>query len=105
MSEAKISSPVVSVVLIAVAIVFFAIGRYSGGRPPVHVWPRGPIAIGASIDLKCGDTTYTVSTGDNQGECKTGPGAQNATCGSKGGGAKASCASGCMSSSGSGPVQ
>ena len=100
MSEV-ISRPAVSIVLDAVAIVFFAIGRYSGGRPPVVVWPRGPIAIGASLDLKCGGTTYTVSTGDNKGQCKTGPGAQNATCGD-GGTAEASCASGCISSSGSG---
>jgi hypothetical protein len=46
----------------------------------MHVWPRGPIAIGASIDLKCGDTTYTVSTGNDQGNCATGANGQVATC-------------------------
>jgi hypothetical protein len=93
------SRPVVSIVLIAVAIAFFAIGRYSGGhRPPV--WPRGPTVIGASIDLKCGDTKYTVSTGTDHGNCSTQ--GQTATCDDKGGHAEASCASGCISSNGAG---
>lgn len=103
MSEGQMTRPVVSVVLIAVAIVFFAIGHFSGvHRPPV--WPRVPTVIGASIDLKCGDTTYTVSTGNSQGNCSTGSTpAQNATCSDgKGNGAEVSCGHGCMNSSGAG---
>lgn len=97
MSEEKISRPVVSALLIAVAIVFFAIGHYSGVHRP-HVFPRGPTVIGASIDLKCGDTKYTVSTGTDHGNCSTQ--GQTATCDDKGGHAEASCASGCIQSNG-----
>jgi hypothetical protein len=97
------SRTVVSVVLVAVAIVFFAIGRYSGVHRPPFMWPRGPTVIGASIDLKCGDTTYTVSTGNDQGDCKTGEPPTTAGCSDgKGNGAEVSCLSGCTNSSGSG---
>jgi hypothetical protein len=94
---------VVSVVLIAVAIVFFAMGRYSGVHQP-PVGPRGPIAVGASIDIKCGDTKITVSTGNNKGECETGggPPANNAGCTDGKNSASASCVSGCNQSAGSG---
>jgi len=90
---------------VAVAIVAAVIGRYSGtNRPPV-VGPKGPIAVGATIDLKCGDRTYTVSTGNSQGDCTAGPTtpAGQATCtDGKGNAAEVSCAHGCMNSHGSG---
>jgi hypothetical protein len=68
MNELRMSRPVVSVVLLAVAIVFFIIGRYSGLRhSPLVV--SGPAVEGASIDLVCGSTKYTVSTGTGGGTC------------------------------------
>jgi hypothetical protein len=57
----------------------------------------------ASVDLKCGDTTYTVSTGNNRGSCTSGGNGQYASCDDgNGSGAIAYCTSGCASSSGSG---
>jgi len=68
-----------------------AIGWYVGGKTGV---------IYASIDLSCGDKTYTVSTGNKNGECKSS--GQNAVCGdSAGNSTEVSCASGCINSSGS----
>jgi hypothetical protein len=96
------SRPIVSVVLIAVAIVFFVFGRYSGVHQP-PVGPRDPIAVGASLDLKCGDTNYTVSTGNKGGECASGGNGNNAMCDDgKGNTAEVNCSSGCKSSKGSG---
>jgi hypothetical protein len=57
----------------------------------------------ASIDLVCGNRTYTVSTGNKSGECKTGGNGNNAVCGDgHGNAAEVNCFSGCSSSNGSG---
>jgi hypothetical protein len=57
----------------------------------------------ASIDLTCGNNTYTVTTGNNHGQCKSGGNGNNAICDDgHGNGAEVLCSSGCTSSSGSG---
>jgi hypothetical protein len=97
------NTPQVLVVAGAVVISALFIGRYTGGNRHVVVGPVGPSIIGASIDLQCGNTKYTVSTGNNQGECKTGAKPGNAVCSDLNGNeAEVSCADGCVSSKGSG---
>ena len=97
------SRPIVSVVLIAVAIVFFVLGRNSGVHQPPPVGPRDPIAVGASIDVKCGDTKYTVSTGNNRGDCASNGNGNSAVCDDgKGNSAEVTCANGCTKTKGSG---
>jgi|SRR5215467_3640467 len=57
----------------------------------------------ASIDLSCGDKTYTVSTGNKQGECQSGGTGNNALCDDgHGNKAEVNCSTGCKSSFGSG---
>ena len=72
-------------------LIGLAIGWFVGGQMGV---------IYASIDLSCGDKTYTVSTGNNKGECKSS--GQNAVCADNAGNStEVSCASGCINSKGS----
>ena len=71
---------------------------------PRCMWPTttyvGPTTVYATIDLSCGDKTYTVSTGNNKGECKSS--GQNAVCGDNSGNStEVSCASGCINAKGS----
>jgi len=61
-----------------------------------------PGVIYASMDISCGDTTYTISTGDNKGECKKSASGETGICGSPGNEAFVSCASGCIETKGSG---
>jgi hypothetical protein len=64
----------------------------------------GP-AVFASVDLVCGGTTYTVSTGNsNKGaECQTGGNGNNALCDDgQGNKAEVNCSYGCKSAGGSG---
>ncbi len=64
----------------------------------------GP-AVFASVDLVCGGTTYTVSTGNsNKGaECQAGGNGNNALCDDgQGNKAEVNCSSGCKSAAGSG---
>jgi hypothetical protein len=76
---------------------------------PADAGSAGGVAY-ASISVKCGKDTYTVSTGTSAGNCKTTKGANNqvegATCtDDKGNGASLSCVGGvgaCESSSGAG---
>ena len=57
----------------------------------------------ASVDLVCGSRTYTVSTGNKSGDCKTGGNGNNAICDDgHGNGAEINCSSGCASAKGSG---
>jgi hypothetical protein len=97
--------PIVFTLVLVAALSAFAIGRFSGSgnRPPVVVQTGFPVPA-ASIDLKCGDTKYTVSTGNTQGECQTGSTpAQNAVCSDgKGNSSEVSCGHGCMNSKGAG---
>jgi hypothetical protein len=63
--------------------------------------PTTPIF--ATLDLNCGDRTYTVSTGNNKGECQSSGTGKNAVCGdNSGNSAEVSCASGCLNAKGSG---
>lgn len=63
----------------------------------------GTGVVFASISLVCGNKTYTVSTGNKGGECKSGGNGNNAICDDgHGNGAEVLCSSGCTSSSGSG---
>lgn len=84
----------------AVGISAFALGACTPrmlGSTTTYV---GPTPVYATIDLSCGDKTYTVSTGNNKGECKSS--GQNAVCGdTSGNSTEVSCASGCINSSGS----
>jgi len=78
--------------------------RVSGGGVVV-VSPGqgvGP-SVYASVDLVCGSRTYTVSTGNKGGECKTGGNGNNGICDDgHGNGAEVNCSSGCSSAKGSG---
>jgi hypothetical protein len=57
----------------------------------------------ASVDLVCGGKTYTVSTGNKSGECKTGGNGNNGLCDDgHGNSAEVNCSSGCSSAKGSG---
>jgi hypothetical protein len=57
----------------------------------------------ASIDLVCGGKTFTLSTGNDKGSCSVNESGTGAACADGyGGGAKASCDKGCVSSSGAG---
>lgn len=40
-------------------------------RNDAFLLDRGPRAVFATLDVKCGKTTYTVSTGSNDGFCNT----------------------------------
>jgi len=76
---------------VATGLLGLAVGWYVGGKTGFAY---------ASIDLSCGDKTYTVSTGNNKGECKSS--GQNAVCGDTSGNTtEVSCASGCINSNGS----
>jgi hypothetical protein len=57
-----------------------------------------------SIDLDCGGRIYTVSTGDNAGQCsaESRDGVKSVNCDGSGGRGSANCAIGCTSASGSG---
>jgi hypothetical protein len=96
--------PVMSAIVVAVAILFFILGLYTG-QPPV-VGPRGPTVIAASIDVKCADgTKYSLSTGNKRGKCIAAAGQGNtvANCDDgKGNRADLNCANGCSSTAGSG---
>ena len=85
---------------VMIAIAVLALGACTSrtiGGSTVYV---GPAVVFATIDLSCGDKTYTVSTGNNKGECKSS--GQNAVCGdSTGNSTEVSCASGCINSNGS----
>jgi hypothetical protein len=105
--------------LLTVPTLIFAIAGTAAAQTPefrmpssgglVVVFPgqgggTGP-AVFASVDLVCGGSTYTVSTGNgNKGaECKTGGNGNNAICDDgQGNGAEVNCSSGCSSSKGSG---
>ena len=77
---------------------------------PALLWlaPTVPALAQASISIKCGSSTYEVSTGNDQGSCHTvrGPGAGQvrAFCedNKKNITAKANCEDGCSDTSGSG---
>lgn len=57
----------------------------------------------ATVDLVCGDKTYTVSTGNKSGECKTGGNGNNGICDDgRGNSSEVNCSSGCASAKGSG---
>jgi hypothetical protein len=57
----------------------------------------------ATVDLVCGGNTYTVSTGNKSGECKTGGNGNNGICDDgRGNSAEVNCSSGCASAKGSG---
>jgi hypothetical protein len=74
-------------------IVVYPGGGGTGVAPPIF----------ASVDLVCGGKTYTVSTGNKSGECKTGGNGNNAICDDgHGNGAEVLCSSGCKSANGSG---
>jgi hypothetical protein len=91
---------VVSAVFVAVAVVAFILGRYTG-QPPM-VGPRGPTVVGASIDVECSNgKTYTITTGNNRGKCKRVSDGGVCT-DAHGNDATTSCVSGCVETSGSG---
>jgi len=86
------------------AITVVAISACSARMMGERTTYLGPTPVYATIDLSCGDKTYTVSTGNNKGECKSS--GQNAVCGDTGGNStEVSCASGCINSSGSASCQ
>jgi hypothetical protein len=88
--------------------------------PPAQAHPDAPVGhvhrvnnrrgrgqtgmTSGSIDLDCGGRIYTVSTGDNVGECSASSlgGLKSASCSGSGGQGAANCAIGCTSASGSG---
>ena len=81
------------------SFIFMACSQRMIGQPSPTTFV-GPIPVYATIDLSCGDKTYTVSTGNNKGECQSS--GQNAVCGDSGGNStEVSCASGCMNAKGS----
>jgi len=84
---------------VAVLVVLFAfyVGFKVGGRGTFGT--GGTKTAYASLDLNCGGTTYTVSTGTSGGECKSS--GQNAVCGDGGNTTEVSCASGCIDANGS----
>jgi len=62
---------------------------------PVFLWiTQGGPAFAAKTTLNCGNTTYEVSTGTNDGECNKVEGSA-AGCSGGGNAAMASCGSGC----------
>jgi hypothetical protein len=78
------------------ALVGLGVGLVAG-------WYGGQTGVAyASIDLTCGDKTYTVSTGNKQGECQSGGAGNNAICTDNGNKAEVNCTAGCKSSHGSG---
>lgn len=77
------------------------IGFYAGGHWRPNTTPG---TSAATIDLSCGDKTYTVSTGTNGGECQSS--GQNAVCGDGSTNkTEVSCASGCINAHGSASCQ
>lgn len=64
--------------------------------------PPRPTPVLATIDLNCGNRTFTVSTGNNSGSCTIVDKIANCGDGLGGNTAAAACESGCISSSGSG---
>ncbi len=79
-------------------------GEVPGGQyvaPPI-----GPTSVPATISLDCGGKKYTVSTGTNKGNCETAIDGKSATCNDggypSGNTSQASCASGCIQSTGAG---
>jgi hypothetical protein len=69
------------------------------------VGPIGPsvVVAAATITVKCSDgTTYTVGTGNANGDCMAKKGNYAYCADNKGNGSIASCEDGCKSSSGSG---
>lgn len=67
---------------------------------------RPPPPSKATLDVKCGDDTYTISTGNDAGSCgATAPGkggGGGGSCSDGTNGASANCDTGCVSSAGSG---
>jgi hypothetical protein len=79
---------------VLVLAVGLAAGWYAGENQGVSY---------ATISLVCGATKYTVSTGNNKGNCQTGGNGNNAICDDgKGNSGKVQCDGGCQSSAGSG---
>ena len=69
-------------------------GGYGGGQTGVAY---------ASVDVTCGEKTYTVSTGNNKGECKSNGNGNSAVCDDgKGNSSEVFCSTGCGSAKGSG---
>src|SRR5690606_30669088 len=75
----------------------------------IQVQPTMPGVAYATISVKCGGDTYTVSTGTNSGKCETteGPGGHGAACTGGGGrhGASMVCTNGvgrCLETEGAG---
>lgn len=74
-------------------------GRFWMARPVARA--SDPALIPASIDMVCGHRTYTVSTGAGKGDCANSGGSRS-FCSDGRNAAQADCASGCVSSKGSG---
>jgi hypothetical protein len=59
--------------------------------------------IYASIDVECGDKTYTVGTGSKKGECQKGSDRKSGICADIAGNeAQVTCENGCITTKGSG---
>ena len=68
-------------------------GQYIGGTGVAY----------ASLDIACGDKIYTVTTGNNKGECASSGNGNHAMCeDGEGNSTKMTCANGCGGSTGKG---
>jgi hypothetical protein len=87
----------IGAVLLA-ALLGLLVGWYGGG----HGGGQTGVAY-ASVDVTCGDKTYSVSTGNNKGECKSNGNGNSAVCDDgKGNSSEVFCSTGCGSAKGSG---